>query len=81
MIVYHCDTNVILQDSFATRSEQNGIAAYNSIMKCFSDKGNKVDVNILDNEASAEYKRVINEKWQEQYQLVPSNVHRRNVSE
>ena len=50
-------------------------------MKRLNDKGHKVDIQILDNEASAEYKRVITEKWQAQYQLVPPNVHQRNASE
>ena len=49
MIAYHCDTNEILQASFATRSEQNRIAAYNSIMKRLTDKGHKVDIQIFDN--------------------------------
>ena len=61
--------------SFATRSEQNQIAAYNSIIKRLTNKGHKMDIQILDNEASAEYKRVITEKWQAQYQLVPPSVH------
>ena len=81
MIAYHCDTNAILQASFATISEQNQFAAYNCIMKRLTDKGHKVDIQILDNESSYEYKRVITEKLQAQYQLVPPNVHQRNAAE
>ena len=80
MIAYRCDTNEILQASFATRLKKR-IAAYNSIMKRLTDKGQKLEIQILDNEASAKYKRVITKKWQAQYQLVPPNVHQRNVSE
>ena len=50
-------------------------------MKRLTNKGHKVDIQILDNKASAEYKRVTTKKWQAQYQLVPPNVHRRNVAE
>ena len=81
MIVYHCDKNALLQVYFATRSEQNRIAAYNSIMKRLPDKGHKADLQILDNKASYEYKRVITEKCQAKYQLVPPNVHQSNSPE
>ena len=40
-----------------------------------------VDLQIIDNEASAEYKRAIKEKWNANYQLVPPNTHRSNTSE
>ena len=75
MIAYYCDINIILQASFETRSEQNRISAYNSIMKRLTNKVHKVDIQILYNESSAEYKRVITEKWKAQYRLVTPNVH------
>ena len=81
IIAYHFDTNTILQASFATRSEQNRISAYNSIMKGLTNKVHKVDIQILDNEASAEYNIFISEKWQAQYQLVSPNLHRRIAAE
>ena len=40
-----------------------------------------VDLQILNNEASAEYKRAIPEKWNTNYQLVPPNTHRINAAE
>lgn len=43
--------------------------------------GHKVGLQILDNEASAAYKQVIEEKWKARFQLVPSNVHHRNAAE
>ena len=64
MIAYHCDKNSFLQASFETIPEQNLIAAYNSIMKRLTDNVHKVDIKVLDNEASAEYKRVITKKRQ-----------------
>ena len=39
-----------------------------------------VDLQIIDNEASAEYKRAIKKKWNANYQLVPPNIHRSNAA-
>ena len=39
------------------------------------------NLQILDNEASAEYKRAIKTKWNANYQLVPPNTHRSNAAE
>ena len=39
-----------------------------------------VDLQILDSEASTEYKRVINKKWNTTYKLVPPNTHQRNAA-
>ena len=38
-----------------------------------------VDLYILDNEASEEYKRSIKNKWNAKYQLVPPHTHRSNA--
>jgi hypothetical protein len=40
-----------------------------------------VDLNIRDNEASADFKRVITEAWRAKFQLVPPDMHRRNKAE
>ena len=40
-----------------------------------------VNLQILDNEASAEYKRAIKTKWNANYQLVPPNTHQSNAAE
>ena len=40
-----------------------------------------VNLKILNNEASAEYKRVIKKKRNANYQLVPPNMHQINASE
>ena len=50
-------------------------------MRCLSDRGYQVDVQILDNEVSTEFKRTIVEYWCATYQLVPPNVHQRNIAE
>ena len=40
-----------------------------------------MDLQILENEASVEYKRFIKKKWNINYQLVPPNTHRSNTAE
>ena len=40
-----------------------------------------MDVQILDKEVSTEFKKTIVDDWDANYQLVPSNVHRRNIAE
>jgi hypothetical protein len=57
------------------------IAAYNAIMTRLAAKGLNVNLQILDNEASAAYKQVITEKWKASPQLVPPDVHQRNRAE
>ena len=40
-----------------------------------------VDLKTINNESSADYKRVIKKKWNANYQLVPPNMHRINATE
>ena len=63
MIAYHCDLNTILQSPFANRENNHRIRDYKSIMKRLADQGHQVDVQILDNEVSADFKRTIVEDW------------------
>ena len=81
MILYHCDSNKILQAPFVNRKDKHRIRAYNSVMRRLADRGHQVDVQILDNEVSIEFKRTIVEDWCAIYQLVPPNVHQRNIAE
>ena len=81
MIVYHCDTNLILVVPFKTRKDTHRPKAYDKIMQRISDHKLTVYLQILDNKASAEYKRVVNKKWKINYQLVPPNTHRGNAAE
>ena len=81
MIAYHCDDNLILTKSFASRKDTHRILEYDKIMQRLSDNKLIVDIQILDNKASAEYKRSITKKWNTNYQLVPPNTHRRNADE
>ena len=81
MIAYHCDANLILAVTFKTGKDTDRHKSYDKIMQCLSDHKLTVDLKILDNEASAEYKRVIKKKWNINYQLVPPNTHQRNTAE
>ena len=81
MIAYNCDSNIILQVPFFKREYKHRIRSYNSITRRLSDRGHQVDVQILDNEVSTDFKITIVEDWCETYQLVPTNVHQRNIAE
>jgi hypothetical protein len=59
MIAFHADGNLILQQTFKSKSDRHQIAAYNAIMTCLAARGLSVDLQILDNKASAEYKEAI----------------------
>ena len=59
MIAYHCDTNVILAVTFKSRKDTHRLLAYNKIMQRRRDHELTVYIQILDNEASTEYRRVI----------------------
>ena len=50
-------------------------------MQRLTDNKLIVYLQILDNEASTEYKRAIKTKWNANYQLVPPNTHRSNTAE
>ena len=56
MIAYHYDANLILAEHFASRKDTHRLLAYDKIMLLLSDNKLIVDLKILDNEASAEYK-------------------------
>ena len=81
MIVYHYDSNTILQALFVNRKDKHRIRAYNSIMKRLTEKSHQVDVQILDNEVSTEFKKTIMDDWDATYQLVPPKLHQRNIAE
>jgi hypothetical protein len=81
MIACHANGNLILQQAFKTRSDKHRIAAYNSIMTCCAARGLSVNLQILDNEASAAYKQAITFTWQSKFQLVPPEMHHCNRAE
>ncbi len=76
MIAYHANGNLILQQAFKSRSDTHCIAAYNSIMTRLAAQGLSVNLQILDNEASAAYKQAITFTWQAKFQSVPPDMQR-----
>ena len=81
MIAYHCDLNIILACPFSSRKDIHRLVAYNTIMKRLKIHGHHVDLQVLDNEASAAYRQQITDKWKSDFQLVPPNIHCRNTVE
>jgi hypothetical protein len=57
------------------------IAAYNAIMTCLAAQCLSVDLQILDNKASATYKHTIIFMWQANFQLVPPDMNPWNRAE
>ena len=57
MIAYHCDSNTILQAPFSNKEDKHRMRASNYIMRRLADRVHQVDVKILDNEVSADFKR------------------------
>ena len=81
MIACNCDSNTIIRAPFVNSKDKHRIRAYNSIMQRLADIGHHVEVQILDNEVCADFKKTIVKYWGAIYQQVPPNVHRRNVAE
>jgi hypothetical protein len=50
-------------------------------MMRFASRGLSVDLQILNNEASAAYKEAITFKWNATFQLVPPDMHHHNWAE
>ena len=80
MVAYHCDVNAITAVPFKSRKDKYRMVAYNTIMQRLKDRNMQVNLQILDNEASKEYKTIIKDKWNIKYQLLPSHIHRQNAS-
>ena len=79
MIAYHY-SNVILVATFKKIKDQHRISAYNSIMQRLKNRGLTAYLQNLDNEASQNYKDFIKYKWDVYFQLVPTNIHRKNAA-
>ncbi len=75
MIAFHKEGNLILQQAFKSKKDVHRIAAYNAIMTRLAADGLNVDLQIMDNKASAAYKQVVTDKWKASFQLVPPDVH------
>ena len=81
MIAHHCDSNAILSDLFKSLAEKHRLLAYGAIMPRLKYRNMLVDLQILDNEASTEYKLIIKSELGVRYQLVPPHIQCRNAAE
>ena len=81
IISYHCYSNASITAPFKYLSDKNRLLAYGAIMQRLKYCNMLVELQILDNEAITEYKRIIKAEWGVQYQLVPPHIHRRNADE
>ena len=63
MVAFHCYSKTILAVSFTLKKKHHRLQAYDEIMQQLTDRGMIVDLQNLDNEASAAYKCIITTKW------------------
>jgi hypothetical protein len=80
MIAFHSQCNTIICAPYASRSDKHQLAAYGSIMRRLTNHGHNLDLQILNNKVSAEFKATIVDKWKVFYQLVPPNIQRCNAT-
>ena len=73
MMEYHCDANAIMVVTFKSLKDKDRMVACNNIMQHLKDRNMLVHLQILDNEASKEYKTIT--------KVVPSQIHQQNASE
>ena len=71
MVAYHCNTNAILIEPFQIQEDRHRIPAYTGIMTRLKTRSHVIDNQVLDNEASKEYRRHVTNIWAATYQLVP----------
>ena len=63
MIAYHFHSNAIVSAPFKSCADKHQLGAYKDIMQRLKDRNVLANLQILDNEASAEYKRIIKSEW------------------
>ena len=80
MVAYHFDSNAILVAPFKTRKDKHRLGSYKSIMACLRKNGMIVNLQILYNEASKNFKHLITEDLGINYQLVPPDIHIHNAA-
>ena len=80
MVLYHYDSNRILFMPMKNRSDAEAVRVYRELYQYLADRNCKPRLNIMDNEASAAVKWVIQQATSS-YQLVEPNDHRLNAAE
>ncbi|KAL7523689.1 LOW QUALITY PROTEIN: hypothetical protein ACHAWF_000626, partial [Thalassiosira exigua] len=72
MVLCEIDNNIIISEPMRNRTSGEMVRAYRTLIKRLKNAGIKPKKQVLDNQASEEYKR---------YELVPKGQHRRNIAE
>ena len=80
MVLFEVDSNAIISESMRNRTSGEMISAYKTLVARLKKRGFNPKIHLLDNECSQEYKDTINTNGME-YQLVPHNNHRQNITE
>ena len=63
MISYHSDSNASIAATFKSCADKHRLLTYGAIMQLLKDRNMLLDLQILDNRASTEYKRIIKDYW------------------
>ena len=80
VVVYHYDSNTIHAEPLNTRSGLDLPTAYQKLHSLLTNRGLMPHLNILDNECPKVLKSFMREV-NENFQLVPPHIHRRNSEE
>ena len=80
LVAYHCDSNTIRAEPLKTRSGLDLKSEYQKMHSLLNNRGLIPHLHILDNECPNVLKTFMREV-NEQFQLVPTHIHRRNSSE
>ena len=80
MVLFHQDTSAILVEPIKTREANELLRAYKILVKYILQRGFKLDLHILDNEAPKLVKDFL-QSQKIKFQLVPPYVHRANAAE
>jgi hypothetical protein len=81
MVMVEIDSSAILVAPLKNRTDAELTRAYASLMQRLHHAGIRPKKHVLDNEISSAMKKLITEKYQMQYELVPPGCHRRNAAE
>ena len=79
MVMVEIDSNYILVQPTKTRTDDEMIKAYQTLLKRLKRAGVEIKKHVLDNECSEKMKELIRDTCK--LELVPPGCHRRNVAE
>ena len=81
MLAHHVGANAIFIEPLKSKADTHQIPAYNAIMERMKARGLSVNLQVLDNEASAAYIDCITNKWKCKHQNLLPDMHQHNIAE